>query len=49
MTAASLTDTPLRARRTRFDLSDTPLHWVPGDPIATHMMNVLHVLSLIHI
>ena len=44
MTAASLTDTPLRARRTRFDLSDTPLHWVPGDPIATHMMNVLHVM-----
>jgi hypothetical protein len=44
VTAASLTDTPLRARRTRFDLSDTPLHWVPGDPIATHMMNVLHVM-----
>ena len=45
MTAtASLTHTPLRARRTRFDLSETPLHWIPGDPMATHMMNVLHIM-----
>lgn len=36
--------TPIRARRTRFDLSETPLHWVPDDPIATHMMNVLHLV-----
>jgi predicted metal-dependent hydrolase len=41
---ASLTETPLRARRTRFDLSETPLHWVPDDPLATHVMNVLHIM-----
>ena len=32
---ASLTDVPIRARRPRFDLSETPLHWIPGDPVAT--------------
>jgi len=41
---ASLTDVPIRARRPRFDLSETPLHWIPGDPMATHTMNVLHIL-----
>lgn len=41
---ASRTETMLRARRPRFDLSETPLHWVPDDPVATHMMNVLHVM-----
>jgi predicted metal-dependent hydrolase len=41
---ASRTETPLRARRPRFDLSETPLHWVPGDAVATHTMNVLHVM-----
>jgi predicted metal-dependent hydrolase len=45
MTAvASLTDVPIRPRRPRFDLSDTPLHWIPDDPVATHMMNVLHIM-----
>jgi uncharacterized protein len=42
--ATSRTDTPIRARRPRFDLSETPLHWVPDDPVATHMMNVLHIM-----
>jgi predicted metal-dependent hydrolase len=28
----------------RFDWENTPLHWVPNDPFATHMMNVLHLL-----
>jgi uncharacterized protein len=41
---ASLTDVPIRARRPRFDLSETPLHWIPDDPTATHMMNVLHIM-----
>ncbi len=41
---ASRTETPLRARRARFDLSETPRQWVPGDPMATHMMNVLHIM-----
>jgi predicted metal-dependent hydrolase len=35
---------PKHRRMVRFDWSDTPLHWVPDDPFATHMMNVLHLL-----
>lgn len=31
-------------RRVRFDWNTTPLHWVPGDPFATHLANVLHLL-----
>ena len=31
---------PAYRRMVRFDWSDTPLHWVPDDPFATHMMNV---------
>lgn len=31
-------------RKVRFDWSDTPLHWVPNDPFATHLINVLHLL-----
>ncbi len=35
---------PAFRRQVRFDWSDLPLHWVPDDPFATHMMNVLHLL-----
>jgi len=35
---------PSHRRMARFDWSDTPLHWVPGDPFSTHMINVLHLL-----
>lgn len=35
---------PTHRRKVRFDWSDTPLHWVPGDPFATHMLNVLHLM-----
>jgi predicted metal-dependent hydrolase len=28
----------------RFDWTDTPLHWVPGDAQTTHTINVLHLL-----
>ncbi|WP_431044781.1 metal-dependent hydrolase [Streptomyces sp. P1-3] len=36
--------TPLRARNVSFAWADTPLHWIPGDPTATHTINVLHLL-----
>ncbi|MFI0978577.1 metal-dependent hydrolase [Streptomyces sp. NPDC021093] len=36
--------TPLKARRVSFDWADTPLHWLPGQPFATHTINVLHLL-----
>lgn len=35
---------PTYRRMVRFDWSQTPLHWVPGDPFTTHMINVLHLL-----
>ena len=35
---------PMYRRMVRFDWSQTPLHWVPDDPFATHMINVLHLL-----
>ena len=35
---------PVERRMVRFDWTDTPLHWVPEDPFATHMINVLHLL-----
>ncbi|MFJ6700979.1 metal-dependent hydrolase [Streptomyces sp. NPDC091272] len=36
--------TPLKARRVSFDWADTPLHWLPGLPFASHTINVLHLL-----
>lgn len=33
----------LKARATRFDLSQTPMEWIPGDPQSTHFWNVLHL------
>lgn len=36
--------TAIVPRRVRFDWSDTPLHWVSGDPQTTHTINVLHLL-----
>jgi uncharacterized protein len=35
---------PTHRRKTRFDWSNTVLHWVPGDPFSTHTLNVLHLL-----
>jgi predicted metal-dependent hydrolase len=34
----------LKARKVSFAWEETPLHWVPGDPFATHTINVLHLL-----
>ncbi|MFC5719817.1 metal-dependent hydrolase [Streptomyces gamaensis] len=35
---------PIAPRRVAFDWSGTPLHWIPGEPTATHVINVLHLL-----
>lgn len=35
---------PIAPRRVSFDWSHTPLHWIPGEPTATHVINVLHLL-----
>lgn len=31
-------------RRVSFDWKSTPLHWIPDEPTATHVINVLHLL-----
>lgn len=35
---------PIKPRRVKFDWSATPLHWIPGDPVATHAINTLHLM-----
>jgi predicted metal-dependent hydrolase len=37
-------DLVLTPRDVRFDWDGLPLHWIPGEPFATHMVNVLHLL-----
>ncbi|MGB8387814.1 MAG: metal-dependent hydrolase [Mycobacterium sp.] len=34
----------LEARAVEFDWGKLPFHYVPGEPFATHMLNVLHLL-----
>ncbi|ALG15293.1 metal-dependent hydrolase [Kibdelosporangium phytohabitans] len=34
----------LRPRDVRFDWSELPAHWVPGEPFVTHALNVMHIL-----
>ena len=34
----------LRARNVSFDWSGLPLRWIPGEPFAAHLLNVLHIL-----
>ncbi|MBY8858528.1 metal-dependent hydrolase [Nocardia sp. CA2R105] len=34
----------LHARNVQFDWRDTPLHWMPDEPIASHVINALNLL-----
>ena len=34
----------LNARDVQFDWSTMPVHWIPGRPFATHLINVMHLL-----
>ena len=34
----------LQPRDVRFDWSELPMHWIPREPFATHVLNVLHLL-----
>lgn len=34
----------LHARNVRFDWRDTPLHWMPAEPITSHLINALNLL-----
>ncbi|MER6251019.1 metal-dependent hydrolase [Streptomyces sp. NPDC001584] len=35
---------PIGPRRVAFEWKTTPLHWIPDEPTATHVINVLHLL-----
>lgn len=35
---------PIEVRRPRFDWDGRPAHWIPGDPMASHVGNALHLL-----
>lgn len=37
-------DLVLQPRDVHFDWSRLPMHWIPGEPTATHVINVLHLL-----
>ena len=34
----------LQPRDVQFDWDALPMHWIPGEPMATHVVNVLHLL-----
>ncbi|MGI8330457.1 metal-dependent hydrolase [Actinomadura scrupuli] len=34
----------IKPRRVSFDWEQTPLHWIPGDPVATHLINCFHLM-----
>lgn len=35
---------PIKTRRVTFDWSKTPLHWIPGDPVGTHIINSFNII-----
>lgn len=35
---------PIQRRKVRFEWDNVPLHWIPDDPFASHVINVLHLL-----
>src|SRR4051812_43658566 len=35
---------PIKTRRVTFEWTDTPLHWIPGDPVGTHIVNAFNVI-----
>jgi predicted metal-dependent hydrolase len=34
----------IQARKVHFDVSDTPLHWIPGHPVASNVISLLNVV-----
>ncbi|MFN8071275.1 MAG: metal-dependent hydrolase [Mycobacterium sp.] len=34
----------IHARKVEFDPSEAPLHWIPGHPVASHMVSLLNVV-----
>ncbi|HEX3707133.1 MAG TPA: metal-dependent hydrolase [Mycobacteriales bacterium] len=46
MTAAAIDDPvhEIKPRRVGFDWEPTPLRWIPGEPVTSHIIDVLHLL-----
>ena len=34
----------IQARKVEFDVSEAPLHWIPGHPVASHVVSLLNVV-----
>lgn len=34
----------IKGRKVKFDFNHIPKHWIPNDPISTHMLNVAHII-----
>lgn len=34
----------IQARKVDFDVADSPLHWIPGHPVASHVVSVLNLV-----
>lgn len=34
----------IQARKVHFDVTDVPLHWIPGHPVASHVVSVLNIV-----
>ncbi|UXA15889.1 metal-dependent hydrolase [Mycobacterium sp. SMC-4] len=34
----------IQARRVQFDVDGVPLHWIPGHPVASHVVSVLNIV-----
>jgi len=35
---------PIKARRVQFNFEQTPYHWIPNDPFASHLINGIHMI-----
>lgn len=34
----------IQARKVQFDVSDVPLHWIPGHPVASNVVSLLNLI-----
>ncbi len=34
----------IKPRRVTFEWAATPVHWIPGDPVGTHVINAFHIV-----
>lgn len=41
---AAIGEVALHARNVRFDFSDSPLQWIPGEPVASHALSALNFM-----